>query len=341
MTLPSVEVVHPQPGPSETELTRPGNLSPYSEASLYARTDGYLKAWYTDLGAKVNESQLMAEISAPDVDAQLNQSKANLANAQANLEIARLNFQRQQGLLAKAVSSQQEFDQHRANFESASAAVKAAQADVQNLSVQQNFQKIAAPFSGIVTQRSVDVGDLVTAGVNATTNEGNELFRLARTDVLRVFINVPQIYSPAVSQGTKAYLRLMEFPGEKFQGHITNISGAIDPTTRTLLTEVQVPNPDGRLFPGAYAQVRLILPVNRGIIVPANALIFRQEGLQAGVVDASGIVRLRKIAIGRDLGTAVEVVEGIALGDRLVANPSDSLADGTRVQTKQQQQAAR
>jgi membrane fusion protein (multidrug efflux system) len=183
---------------------------------------------------------------------------------------------------------------------------------VQNLTVQQNFQKIAAPFSGVVTQRSVDVGDLVTAGVNATTNEGNELFRLARTDVLRVFINVPQIYSPAVSQGTKAYLQLMEFPGEKFQGHITNISRAIDPTTRTLLTEVQVPNPEGRLFPGAYAQVHLILPVNPGIIVPVNALIFRQGGLQAGVVDASGIVRLRKIAIGRDLGTAVEVVEGIA-----------------------------
>jgi membrane fusion protein, multidrug efflux system len=332
-TVPTVQVVHPTPGPSETEITLPGNLAPYSEASIYARTSGYLKAWRTDLGAKVTEGQLMAEISAPDVDAQLNQATANLAQAKANETIAQLNFHRQQDLLAKAVSSQQEFDQSVSTFDSSSAAVKAAQANVQNLTVQQDFQKIVAPFPGVVTLRSVDVGDLITTGTDSTTNNAKALFRLARTDILRVFIDVPQAYSPEVSSGTRAYLQLQEFPGEKFEGRITNISGAIDPATRTLLTEVQVPNADGRLFPGAYAQVHLVLPVKPAMVIPSNALLFRGSGTQIGIVDGNGIVHLRNVTIGHDFGTTLEVTQGVSPEDRLIVDPSDSLADGVKVQT--------
>jgi membrane fusion protein, multidrug efflux system len=331
MTVPTVQVVRPTPGPSEIEITLPGDLAPYSESSIYARTNGYLKAWKTDLGAKVAAGQLMAEISAPDVDAQLNQARANLAQAQANQTIAQLNFNRQQDLLAKAVSSRQEFDQSHANFDSTSAAVKAAQANVQNLTVQQDFQKIVAPFPGVVTLRTVDVGDLVTTGTDSTANNAKALFRLARTDILRVFIDVPQVYSPAVSSGTRAYLQLQEFPGEKFEGRIMNISGAIDPATRTLLTEVQVPNADGRLFPGAYAQVHLVLPVNPVMVIPSNTLLFRGDGLQVGIVDANDIVHLRSVKIGRDFGTTVEVLTGLEPADRLIVNPSDSLDEGTRV----------
>jgi membrane fusion protein (multidrug efflux system) len=335
MTVPTVQVVRPTPGPSETEITLPGNLAPYNESSIYARTNGYLKDWKTDLGAKVAAGQLMAEISAHDVDAQLNQARANLAQAQANQTIAQLNFSRQQDLLAKAVSSQQEFDQSHANFDSTSAAVKAAQANVQNLTVQQDFQKIVAPFPGVVTLRTVDVGDLVTTGTDSTANNAKALFHLARTDILRVFIDVPQAYSPAVSNGTKAYLVLQEFPGEKFEGRITNISGAIDPATRTLLTEVQVPNADGRLFPGAYAQVHLVLPVKPVMVIPTNTLLFRSAGTQIGIVDGNGIVHLRNVTLGHDFGTTVEATQGVGPEDRIVVDPSDSLADNAKVNVEE------
>lgn len=334
MVVPVVQVVRPQAGPAETEVSLPGDLTAYSEASIYARTNGYLKAWYTDLGAKVQAGQLLAEISAPDVDAQLNQSSANLSQAQANQSIAQINYNRQKDLLAKAVSSQQEFDQNKANFDSAAAAVKAAQANVQNLTVQQNFQKIVAPFAGTVTMRSVDIGDLVQSAADTSSNEAKALFRVARTDILRVFVNVPQAYSPYVTTGTKAYLTLVEYPGEKFEGHVTNISGALDPTTRTLLTEVQVSNENGRLFPGAYAQVHLVLPVKKALVVPSNTLIFRGNGVQLGVVGADGIVNLKSVKLGQDFGTTIEVVEGITPDDQIITNPSDSLADGAKVEIK-------
>ncbi len=334
MVIPVVQVVRPQAGPAQTEVSLPGNLTAYSEASIYARTNGYLKAWYTDLGAKVQAGQLLAEISAPDVDAQLNQSTANLSQMVANQDIAKLNYDRQKDLLAKAVSSQQEFDQNRASFESAAAGVKAAQANVQNLTVQQNFQKIIAPFAGTVTMRSVDIGDLVQSAADTSANEAKALFRVARTDILRVFVSVPQAYSPYVTTGTQAYLTLVEYPGEKFEGHVTNISGALDPTTRTLLTEVQVSNENGRLFPGAYAQVHLILPVKKSLVVPSNTLIFRGNGVQLGVVGEDGIVHLKNVKLGQDFGTTIEVVEGITADDQIITNPSDSLADGAKVEIK-------
>lgn len=322
-----VNVVHPSAGPSENEIVLPGNLMAYNEASIYARTSGYLKSWSTDIGAKVTEGQVMAEIEAPDVDAQLRQAKATLEQAKANLEIANLNFDRQKDLLAKKVASQQEFDQNRTNVDAMKGAVQAAEANVQNLTVQQNFQKIVAPFNGVVTKRSTDVGQLITAGGS------QELFRVARTDILRVYVYVPQAYAGFVKVDSKAFLVFSEYPGEKFDGKVANIAGAIDPTTRTLQTEIQVDNKDNRLFPGAFANTHLLLPLKKApMVIPVNALIFRKEGAQVAVVGADGIVHLKTVTIGQDYGTTLEVTSGVTPDQQLVINPSDSLAEGTKVQ---------
>ncbi len=336
MSVPTVQVIQPRLGPATTEVSLPGNLTAYSEASIYARTNGYLKAWYTDFGATVKEGQLMAEISAPDVDAQLNKAKADLAQAKANLEIARLTYQREKDLLDRKVVSQQEYDQSRTTFDADGAAVQSAEANVENLTVQQNFEKIVAPFPGIVTKRSTDVGDLIAAGSDTASGSNRELFHIVRTNILRVFVNVPQAYASRVSLGTPASVQLIEFPGETFSGKIANISGALDPTTRTLAVEVQVPNPDGRLYPGAYGQVQFTLPVDpRPMIVPAGTLLFRKEGMQVGVVGSDGHVQLKSVTIGRDFGTTVEVLSGLQSGDRVISNPSDSLASGIAVAVAQ------
>lgn len=336
MATPTVNVIRPQAGPTETEIVLPANLNAFSDAAIYARTSGYLKVWHTDIGARVKEGQVIAEIEAPDVDAQLLQATANLSQAKANLENAKLNFDRQKDLRQKNVSSQQEFDQNRTALEAMQAAVQAGEANVQNLTVQKNFQKILAPFPGVVTKRNTDVGALITAGSGSSGAGGQELFHLARTDTLRAFIYVPQVYSPMVALDTAAYLEFAEFPGEKFYGKIANVSGALDPATRTLLTEVQVSNTDGRLFPGAFANVHLILPLKSSpVVVSVNALLFRSQGTQVGVVDDNGVVHLKKVAIGRDFGTSLEIVSGLDAGERVIINPSDSLADGTKVQVQE------
>ena len=324
----TVNVVHPGIGPSENETVLPGNLQAYNEASIFARTNGYLKSWSTDIGAKVTEGQVMAEIEAPDVDAQLLQAKASLEQARANLEIANLNYDRQKDLLAKKVASQQEFDQNRTNVDAMKAAVQAGEANVQNLTVQKNFQLIKAPFSGVVTRRNTDVGALINA-----SNGGQELFRVARTDILRVYVYVPQAYAAFVQVGSKAYLEFAEHPGEKFEGKVANVAGALDPATRTLETEIQVDNRDGHLFPGAFANVHLSLPLKQApMTVPVNALLFRKEGSQVGVVDENGIVHLKSVSFGQDYGTTLEVTSGVTPADRIVVNPSDSLADGAKVE---------
>jgi RND family efflux transporter MFP subunit len=332
MSVSTVQVIHPRPGPATVEISLPANLMAYNEASIFARTNGYLKAWYTDFGAKVKEGQLMAEISAPDVDAQLNQARAALSQAKANLEIAGLTYQRQKELLARKVVSQQEYDQSHSTFDADTAAVRAAEANVENLSVQQGFQKITAPFPGTVTRRSTDVGDLIAAGSDSAMGSGKELFHIVRTNILRVFVHVPQVYSSQVTLGTPATVKLIEFPGETFVGKIANISGALDQMTRTLTVEVQVPNPDGRLNPGAYGEVQFTLSLDHPpMVVPANTLLFRKEGLQVGVVGSDGHVQLKSVTIGRDFGTSVEVVAGVQASDWLITNPSDSLVAGTIV----------
>lgn len=335
MAVPTVSVIRPQPGPTETEIALPGNLMAFSEASIYARTNGYIRAWFTDLGVKVTEGQVMAEIEAPDMDAQLRQASAGLGQAKANLENARLNFERQKDLRQKNVSSQQEFDQNRTGVEAMQAAVAAGEANVQNLSVMKGFQKIVAPFPGVVTRRNVDVGTLINAGTGSMANNAQELFHLARTDTLRAFLNVPQVYSAAVALDTPAYLDFAEYPGERFPGKIAHVSGAIDPATRTLLTEVQVPNVDGRLFPGAFANVHLVLPLKQSpVVIPVNTMLFRKEGPQVGVVDDAGVVHLKNITIGRDFGTTVAAASGVAADDRVILNPSDSLAEGAKVRVQ-------
>ncbi len=322
-----VNVVHPSAGPTENEIVLPGNLMAYAEASIYARTSGYLKAWSTDIGAKVAEGQVMAEIEAPDVDAQLRQSRAALEQSKANLEIANLNFDRQKDLLAKKVASQQEFDQNRTNVDAMKSAVQAAEANVQNLTVQQNFQKLVAPFAGIVTKRGTDVGALISPGGN------QELFRIARTDILRVYVYVPQAYAGFVKVDSKAFLVFAEYPGEKFDGKVANIAGAIDPATRTLQTEIQMDNKENRLFPGAFANTHLLLPLKKApTVIPVNALLFRKEGAQVATVGADGIVHLKNVSIGQDYGTTLEVTSGVTEQEQIIVNPSDSLAEGTKVQ---------
>ena len=342
MAVPAVATVPPQAGPADFEIKLPGNLMAYSEASIYARTNGYLKTWYTDIGAKVTAGQLMAEIEAPDVDAQLRQAKADLSQSRANLDIAQLTFGRGKELLGTKVISQQEFDQNRTTLDARQATVHAGEANVQNLTVLQGFQKIIAPFTGVVTRRDTDVGALINAGSSSASATAQELFHVARTDILRVYISVPEIYSPLVRIDTPAWLELAEYPGVKFQGKVADIAGAIDPASRTLLTEVQVPNGDGRLFPGAYSDVHLVLKLkNPPSVIPVNTLLFRSQGTQVGVVDKSNIVHLKHVTIGRDFGTTMEVTSGIEKSDRLIVNPSDSLADGTKVDVQNQPAAAR
>ncbi len=332
LAVTTVSTTMPKPGPGETEIVLPGNLTAYSEAPIYARTNGYVKAWHTDIGAKVKEGDVMADLEAPDVDAQFRQANAALSQARANLEIAKLNFARSQDLLKTKVISQQEFDQNRTNMEAMEAAAQAADASAQNLVVQQGFQKITAPFDGVVTRRNIDVGSLVSGNGNSS-NSGQELFHIARTDILRVFIQVPQVYSSLVDVGTPAWLELQENPGEKFQGKVAHISGALDASTRTLNTEVQVPNESGRLFPGSYANVHLILQLkNVSNILPINTVIFRAQHPQVGVVDSSNVVHLKEVTLGHDFGTSMEITGGIAPNDRVIVNPPDSLSDGETVQ---------
>ncbi len=332
----TVNVTHPGTGPSENVIVLPGNLTAYNEASIYARTNGYLKAWYTSIGAKVAAGQVLAEIEAPDVDAQLRQASASLSQAKANLDIANLNFERQKDLLQKKVASQQEFDQNRTNVDAMKASVQAAEANVQNLTVQQNFQKIVSPFAGVVTRRNTDVGALISSA-----GGGQELFRVARTDILRVNVYVPQAYAAYVQDGSKAYLDLVEFPGEKFEGKVANIAGAMDPATRTLQTEIQVDNKEGRLFPGAFANTHLQLPLKKApMVIPVNTLLFRKEGSQVATVGTDGVVHLKAVTIGQDYGTTMEVTSGVTREENIIINPADSLADGTKVQTKQVPTAA-
>ena len=328
LAVQTVSVIHPGTGPSENQIVLPGNVMAYNEASIFARTNGYLKSWSTDIGAKVAEGQVMAEIEAPDVDAQLRQAKAGLEQAKSNLEIANLNFDREKDLLSKKVASQQEFDQNRTNVDAMKAAVQAGEANVQNLTVQKDFQRLVAPFAGIVTKRNTDVGALINS-----TNGGQELFRVARTDILRVYVYVPEAYAAFVQIGSKADLDFAEFPGEKFEGKVANIAGALDPGTRTLQTEIQVDNKNGRLFPGAFANVHLFLPLKKSpIVVPVNAVLFRKEGTQVGVVGADGLVHLTNVTVGQDYGTTLEVTNGVTRQDQIIVNPSDSLADGAKVQ---------
>jgi RND family efflux transporter MFP subunit len=321
-----VNVIHPAKAPTTIPLQLPGQTRAYIEAPIFAQTSGYLQKWYFDIGAKVKAGYVLAEIDTPQVDQQLNQARAQLKVAEAARDLAQVTYKRDQDLFARRVIAAQDFDTAADTYRQNQAAVIADQASVNSLEALENFKTVKAPFDGIVTERDTDIGAFVPSGA------GVQLFRMAQTSPLRVYINVPQTFSRFVKAGTQADLTLNELPGRKFAAHVTNTAGAIDPTSRTLLTELEVPNETGELLPGAYAQINLKLQGDTGLVtVPSNVLLFRSEGTTVGIVHADGKVEVRKIVIDRDLGDKLQISQGLSESDQVIVNPSDGLADGMKV----------
>jgi RND family efflux transporter MFP subunit len=325
--VPTVSITHPKRTAAQVELDLPGNITAFEEAPIYARVNGYLKHWSTDIGTRVAEGQELATIETPELDQELNQASAALAQANANLEIARISAERWQNLRKSDSVSQQDTDVRVATWHARQADVQAQEANVQRLKELANFKKLVAPFPGIITIRTVDAGTLITAG------SSREIFRLARTDPLRVYVSLPQAYSQMVKTNDEAVLTFSELPGQNFTGRVDRTAGAIDPISRTLLTEILVSNHDGKLLPGAHAMVRVNLATGvNPVVVPVNTLLFRNEqGVQVGLIDSNGIVRLANVTMGRDYGTTVEIVHGLSEADNLIINPSDSLEPGLKV----------
>ena len=328
MAIPTVTVVHPKRGAAAEEIVLPGNAQAYVATPIYARTSGYLKSWNFDIGAHVKAGQLLAEIETPEVDRQLDQARADLATSQANYDLARTTAARYQSLFKSDSVAKQDVDDKVGDLQAKKAMVDSAAFNVRRLEETQRFQKVYAPFDGVITARNIDIGALIDAGGNAP---GRELFDIAATGRLRVYINVPQAYSRQVRPGGPAELTLAEFPGRRFRGKIVRSSDSIDPASRTLLTEVDVDNPTGELLPGAFLSVHLKLSSGAGtVVVPVNALIFRSEGMRVAVV-RDNRAELAPVTIGRDYGTEVEVLSGITPQDEIIENPSDSLTSGTEV----------
>jgi len=326
--IPTVSVVSPKPGAPTREIQLPGTTQAFTDAPIFARTSGYLKRWYFDIGAHVKEGQLLAEIDSPEVDQQLQQARADLETARANLRQAQITADRWVALLESDSVSKQETDQAVSSLSATKATVDSNAANVRRLEQLQGFEKIYAPFDGVVTARNTDIGALINAG---STTSGRELFHMAAIHRLRVFVAVPEVYSRAARSGASAALTLDEFPGRTFHGTLVRNANAIDLASRTLLVEVDVDNPLGELLPGAYVFVHLQLPREiPSVTVPVNALLFRAEGLQVGVV-RDGQAQLVPVTIGHDYGTTVEILTGIQATDQVIVAPSDSLTSGTRV----------
>jgi RND family efflux transporter MFP subunit len=323
-----VSVVYPTPGGKAEELVLPANIQAYVEAPIYARTHGYLKSWYFDIGAHVRQGQLLAEIETPELDQQLAQAQADLKSAQAAMDLAHTTSVRWQSLLQKHAVSKQETDQAVSDWVSKQAAVDANMANVRRLEQLQSFEKVYAPFDGVITARQTDVGALIDAG-----SSPKELFHLAAIDKLRVYVPVPEVSAAAVLTGERVSLTSDQFPNQTFHGTLVRDSSAIDPASRTLNVEVDVDNPTGQLLPGSYAFVHLRAPAVSGLSIPASALLFRAQGLQVGVV-RDGHAQLVAIAIGRDHGSTVEVTSGLRRADAVILSPSDSLVNGTPVQVE-------
>jgi RND family efflux transporter MFP subunit len=330
---PVVEVIHPTAGAPSDALVLPGDTRAFSDTAIFARTNGYLKRWYFDIGARVKRGQLLAEIETPEVDDQLRQALADLGTAQANLRLATITAERYENLLKTRSVSVQDRDNAAGALETNKAIVQSRQATVSQLQQMQSFEKVYAPFDGVVTARSTDVGALINAGTATATRE---LFHMAATDTLRIYVAVPETYSPLIRSGSIAKVTLDEFPGQTFDGTVVRNANSIDLLSRTLLVEVDVDNASGKLLPGAYAFVHFTLPGEaRSVTVPANTLLFRKEGLRVGVVH-DGKVELTAVKIGHDYGDKVEVIAGLAPGDEIVVNPSDSLANGAAVHVNEQ-----
>src|SRR3984893_3541754 len=328
--VPMVNVIHPKEGAPLEELVLPGNTQAFSDTPIFARTSGYLKRWYFDIGAHVKRGDLLAEIETPEIDKQLQQARAELATAQANHHLAETTAARWQFLLQSESVSRQETDEKVADLSARRATVDSNASNVRRIEDLQSFQKVYAPFDGVLTTRNTDVGALIDAGANSA---GKELFHLAAIDTLRVFVAIPEVYSRAARPGAIASLTLDEFPGRSFQGTLARTSNSIDQASHTLLTEVDVRNPDGRLLPGAYVSVHFKLPQTaRSVVVPSNTLLFRSEGLRVGLV-RDGRVQLTPVKIGRDYGSTVEVISGLQASDAVVLDPADSLVSGAPVRS--------
>ena len=327
--IPYVDVVSPKAGTDADEFALPGSTSAFNDTPIYARTSGYVKHWYVDIGAHVRKGQLLATIETPELDQQLQQARADLENAEANLQLATTTAARWQHLLETDSVSHQETDQAVSDLHSKQALVNSNKANVERLGQLQAFERVTAPFDGVVTARNTDIGALVQAGDNSGPKE---LFHMAAIQTLRVYVAVPEIYAAFVKNGEQAKLTLDALPGETLTGIVVRNADAIDAASRTLNVEVDVANPTGRLLPGAYAFVHLRVPPHPGsFTIPSNALLFRSEGLRAGVV-RNGHVELTPISIGQDYGSTVEVISGLSARDTVIVNPSDSLANGAAVQ---------
>jgi RND family efflux transporter MFP subunit len=327
--LPSVDVVHPSTGAASYEVVLPASVQGFIDSPVYARTSGYLLHWYADIGTHVKKGKLLADIQTPELDQQVQQAQSDLATAQANYQLAQITADRWQKLLLKNAVSKQESDQASSDLNARRSALSAQEANVRRLQQLQGFEKIYAPFDGVITARNTDIGDLIQAGENITPQE---LFHLSAIDRLRVFVPVPEIYQNALHAVKQVSLSSDAYPKERFTGTIARSSDAIDPLSRTLRVEVDIENPKTLLFPGAYVFVHLPLPsTSQAPTIPSNALLFRQEGLRVGVV-RNGTVQLVAISIGHDYGNTVEVTAGLSPEDEVVINPSDSLVSGTRVE---------
>jgi RND family efflux transporter MFP subunit len=339
MAVPAVVVIQPKRTAPAQEIVLPANVQAFADAPIYARTNGYLKGWYVDIGTRVKAGQLLAEIDTPEVTQQLRQALADLATAQANLNLSKITADRFAGLLKTDSVSKQESDNAAGDYEAKQANLHSSQANVRRLEELQSFQKIYAPFSGVITARNTDVGALIDSGSSGGAR--SELFHIVQPDKLRVYVSVPQVYSQAARPGLTANLTLSEFPGRPFAGKLVRTANAIDPSSRTLLVEIAVDNPTGQLFTGSYAEVHLKLPTPASaFILPVNTLLFRAEGLRVATVGEGQKVDLKQITLGHDFGSEVEVVAGLDGKENVIVNPPDSLVTGETVRIAQTPQGA-
>jgi membrane fusion protein, multidrug efflux system len=329
---PIVTVVRSQAPSSGANLVLPGSTQAIQETAIYARTNGYVRKWNVDIGATVEAGQLLAEIDTPEIDQELNQARASVTQAKANANLAQATLARWQQMVAQKVVSSQEFDEKQSTAEARAADLEVAQANVKRLEELQSFEKVMAPFSGIVTARNIDNGNLVTAG---NTSQTAPLFRIAQTSTLRIYVTVPQTQTRSIAPGQTAPVSVREVPDRIFNAKVVRTAGALDPASRTLLTELQLPNDDGQLFPGMYAEVKFNLAQDdRTLLVPGSAVMIQSDGPKVLLVDAKQTIRLRPIKLGRDLGEKIEVISGLESADAVVANPTDSLRDGTEVKVQ-------
>jgi RND family efflux transporter MFP subunit len=329
LEVQTVNVIHPQKGRPSSDLTLPGMIQAFSQSPIYSRVDGYVRTWYVDIGTRVTKGQLLAEIDAPEVDQQLNQAKAQLSQTETTLSLAKITAARYQDLIKTNSVAQQEVDQNNQNLAAQIANVQAAAAALGRLEQMQSFEKIVAPFDGVITLRRTDFGDLVNAG---NAGVGRELFRISQNNIVRVFVNVPEEFSKQVKPGTRASMDLTELPNRQFAAAVTRTNDSIDTISRTLTVELDVPNPSGDLLPGAYANVHFQLPLNvTPLVLPSSSILFQADGPQVGLVNSKNQVELRKVTLGHDFGDTIQIVSGVRPTDSVIATPPDSLTNGMRV----------